>query len=356
MADKQKSTVDLYKNTNIFWMLNALFWFTHWFAWILIETRYITDYPANFIHLLQYTAPFLLTFGLRLLYKKYNLIQLKLTKLILKVIIHSLILGIMWVLFLFLLVFIFYGNITVVNISHEIANQLWLKSYTFAAWSTIYLGFKFYEALLLQKQNTEKAELLAESAQLEMLRYQLNPHFLFNTLNSARTLVQIDPPLAQEMLTQISEFLRYSLTDSKKNSIPLIKELEAINNYLDIEKVRFKEKLKIEYQIDPETHSSEIPVFLILPLIENAIKHGIKTSKLPLEILLKTSIIDGDMQINVINTGRWIERTESENNGSTGIGLKNVRRRLENMYGDNFLFEIFKDDNSTHVSIKIKKN
>ncbi|MBA4317041.1 MAG: hypothetical protein C0412_01440 [Flavobacterium sp.] len=213
---------------------------------------------------------------------------------------------------------------------------------------------KIYQEFILQKQNTEQAVSLAKSAQLEMLRYQINPHFLFNTLNSARTLVQVDPPQAEEMLTHISEFLRYSLSEGKKNSVPLVKEMEAIKIYLDIEKIRYRDNLTVEYTIDPKTEACEIPVFLILPLIENALKHGMKTTTLPLRMFIKAEVTDGYLQIDVVNTGKWIEAADNNTEANTGTGLQNVKRRLENSFKNNYEFNIIKDNDLIHVMLKIK--
>ncbi|MFH1043354.1 MAG: histidine kinase [bacterium] len=265
--------------------------------------------------------------------------------------------AVLWVIGLQILYYYFYNKILFQSvISRPVIRQVWFESYPFIAWSVIYLGIKIYEELVIQKQNTQRAIMLAQSAQLEMLRYQINPHFLFNSLNSARTLVQVDPPLAQEMLTLISEFLRYSLSEGSKTTVRLIKEMEAINAYLDIEKIRFKDNLMIDYIIEPQTENLEIPVFLILPLVENAIKHGMKTTTLPLKITVKTKLIDGYLQIDVINSGKWIEPLTGnlETNLGTGTGLKNVQKRLDHSYAGNYNFEIIKEDKLIFVVIKLK--
>ena len=169
----------------------------------------------------------------------------------------------------------------------NLKRQLFYQSYPFIAWSVIYVGYKFYKELVIQKQHTEQALLLAKSAQLEMLKYQLNPHFLFNTLSSLRGLIGSEPAKAKDMVTHISEFLRYSLLEGKKNDVPLYKEIEIIEQYLSIEKIRFNEDLIVEFDIAPETKELNIPIFLIHPLVENAIKHGMQTSPLPLRVWIK---------------------------------------------------------------------
>jgi two-component system, LytTR family, sensor kinase len=251
-------------------------------------------------------------------------------------------------------IYIFHGNPYFESVLPEFFRNIWNYGYLFCVWSAIYLGLKNYGEFILQKQNADRAESLAQNAQLEMLRYQINPHFLFNTLNSARTLVQVDPPQAEEMLTQISEFLRYSLSEGKKNSVPLAKELGAIKAYLDIEKIRFNNNLIVEYNVDPKAEMYDIPVFLILPLIENAIKHGMKTTSLPLKIYVNAKPVGSFLQIDIINTGKWIETTDFSTDANTGTGLQNVRRRLESSFKDNFEFNIIKENDLIHAMMKIR--
>lgn len=234
--------------------------------------------------------------------------------------------------------------------------NLFISIYPFFVWSILYFGFKIYEQLIFQRQNALRAEILAQSAQLETLRYQINPHFLFNTLNSARTLVQINPSVAQKMLTQISEFLRYSLSESKKSVVPLEKEIEAIGTYLDIEKIRFNENLIVDFRIDDNVKNIEIPVFLILPLVENAIKHGMKTTILPLKISVMAKKEDRYLCIEIVNSGKWIDNKESNTKCNTGTGLKNVEKRLENSYPGCYHFHIKKEEEFVHVILKIKIN
>jgi LytS/YehU family sensor histidine kinase len=232
---------------------------------------------------------------------------------------------------------------------------IWYRGYPFLLWSTIYFGYKFWEVWNEQKIRTERERLLAQAAQLEMLRYQLNPHFLFNTLSSLRALVRVNIEKAEEMITQISEFLRYSLLEGKNSEVPLSKEIEIVKHYLDIEKVRFGDKLIIDYQIDQLAEDYPVPVFLIHPLIENAIKHGMKSNILPLKIVLKAEVSDGSLNIDVINTGKWIESVPKEDTNNTGTGLKNTLKRLEHAYPNNHTFEILKGENTVHVRMKVKK-
>ena len=192
---------------------------------------------------------------------------------------------------------------------------------------------------------------------MEMLRYQLNPHFLFNSLNSIRALVEEDKKLARDMITELSEFLRYSLLHKDKAFVPLQNELEAVKHYFSIEKKRFEEKLDIQYQISDETNSCQVPSFLLHPLIENAVKYGMKTSKMPLRIRLTAQKTDFGLLLEVCNSGNWIDRSlEGRNKDGTGTGLANVRKRLENAFGSDFRFETTCQKDWVCIKVEIKED
>ena len=150
------------------------------------------------------------------------------------------------------------------------------------SWSVLYFGIKFFLEWDLQKDKAEKAIALAQSAQLQMLRYQLNPHFLFNSLNSVRALIAENKDTAKHMITELSEFLRYSLLSRNYSDVPLQDELDALKHYLAIQKKRYEDKLEVSFHIEPEVKEFPILCFLLHPLVENAVKYGMQTSPLPL--------------------------------------------------------------------------
>ncbi|MEI6457102.1 MAG: histidine kinase [bacterium] len=226
------------------------------------------------------------------------------------------------------------------------------------AWSTLYFSITWWLEWQYEKRRAEEAIHLARKSQFEMLRYQLNPHFLFNSLNSARALIDEDPRSAREMITELSEFLRYSLVDKDIAFRPLRDELRALQHYLSIEKKRFEEKLQINYEVDPLTAERPILGFLIHPLIENAIKYGMKTSESPLKLLIRTSLDKDYLVIRICNSGRWIE--EDQHDGTTGkgtgTGLVNVQKRLENAYPGRHYFRIEKSPDQVCIIIGINES
>lgn len=192
-----------------------------------------------------------------------------------------------------------------------------------------------------QKEKVLIATNLANEAQLQMLRYQINPHFLFNALNTIRSMVEEDKEVARKMITELANFFRYSLSHNGTTDT-LENEVNAIKNYLEIQKIRFEEKLIVEYDIDEELYSMKIPFFIILPLVENAIKFGLQTSKIPLNIKISAKI-NHHLEICVCNSGRLVENTK--NSDCTKTGIENTKKRLELYFPDNHSFKLFEEDN-----------
>jgi two-component system LytT family sensor kinase len=221
---------------------------------------------------------------------------------------------------------------------------------TLTAWSAIYFGFKYWQKGRTESENALQSMALADKAQLEMLRYQLNPHFLFNALNSIRASVDEDSTRAKEMITQLSEFLRYSLLHESTKQIPLGEEIEAVRNYLAIEKIRFEDKLEIVFAIEKRAEDFRVPCFLLNPLVENAIKHGLQTSAKLLKIKISARASDDGLILEVANSGKL--NNGFETNG-TKIGLKNVRERLEKLFGANGTFELFQDGDFVTARVEI---
>jgi len=205
----------------------------------------------------------------------------------------------------------------------------------------LYYLIRHWFDLKKQKEMTQVATNLANEAQLQMLRYQINPHFLFNALNTIRSMIEEDKTVARNMITELSNFFRYSLsqngtTDTFEN------EINAIKNYLEIQKIRFEEKLEVRYDIDKEIYQIRIPFFIILPLVENAIKFGLQSNQAPplsIKIIAKAN---SHLEISVHNTGRIIE--SDNNNEGTKTGIENTKKRLSLYFPDNYTFKLFEKD------------
>jgi len=191
--------------------------------------------------------------------------------------------------------------------------------------------FLFVSMTNLSEKKAKEARLesLIKETELKMLRSQINPHFLFNSLNSISSLTITDPEKARLMVINLSEFMRYALSRKDEQPVSLRSELENLQLYLDIEKVRFGEKLTTEENIEPRCLEFKIPVLLLQPLYENAVKHGVYESTDCVKIKTHAKIIDGFIEIIISNN---YDPAPSQKRG-TGTGLLNVTRRLELFYG-----------------------
>ncbi|MFT5234680.1 MAG: two-component system LytT family sensor kinase [Shewanella sp.] len=193
-----------------------------------------------------------------------------------------------------------------------------------------------------QQLITMRAQNIARDAQIKMLRYQLNPHFLCNTLNAINSLIEIEEPKkAQRMAIQLSKFLRYSLDNNPNTKITLENELNALNLYLEIEKTRFGERLILDFKIDKLSLQATIPSLLLQPIIENSMKHVIAKNENGGTISLYSSIIDHQLVLELSDSGsKSIDTKILKNSKGRGIGLRNIDERLKVLYGDNYLFEL----------------
>lgn len=185
--------------------------------------------------------------------------------------------------------------------------------------------------------------------ELKNLRTQLNPHFLFNSLNNIRALIELEPSKAKYAVTTLSNLLRKSLMMGKVNLVSIEDEIEIVSNYLDLEKIRFEERLRISWDIDPELTTLLIPPFSIQLLVENAIKHGISNLIEGGEICIRTKLINQTIVLQVENTGTL------KNEIDLGIGVENARRRLEIQYNGTATFDLYQDQNKVISKITIKQ-
>lgn len=211
------------------------------------------------------------------------------------------------------------------------------------------------EEVLVRIESQLKIARLSYELQMQMLRYQLDPHFLFNSLNSILTLIYINSELAAKMLRQLAAYLRYLLMNRSNLEISVAEEVAAIQDYLAIEKIRFDGKLIINVEIEAELGTYLMPAFLLQPLLENAIKYGLKTKSLPLEISLSIKLVRNSLCFCVANTGYWFKHLETDLPTATslGIGLKNIRKRLKQRYPGNHHFAISELEGWVKVEIEI---
>lgn len=209
-----------------------------------------------------------------------------------------------------------------------------------AGWSALYYGINYYLIVEEQIDQLQQLETQASSAQLAMLRYQLNPHFLFNTLNSISTLVLLkQTERANSMLNRLSSFLRYTLANEPTANVTLAQEIETLKLYLEIEKMRFEDRLRPSFDIDSRVDKARLPSLLLQPLVENAIKYAVTPKEDGAEIAITARLVGDRVQITVSDTGPGVHGTKLRSSLSTGVGLANIRDRLAQAFGPDHRFE-----------------
>ncbi|WP_343485487.1 histidine kinase [Allomuricauda sp. d1] len=216
------------------------------------------------------------------------------------------------------------------------------------AWLVTYLVIKLL--LKLNRDRIDRLELNTnlKQAQLNTLKGQINPHFMFNSLNNIRGLMLEDVEKSREMLTKLSEMLRYSLTKNNTNAIAVEEELEMVDNYIALSKIQFEDRLDFKKDVDSEAMQVQIPPMIIQLLVENATKHGISNLKKGGAISLDIHRNEKNLEIQVRNTG-----TLKIDKDSTQLGIKNIKQRLKLLYGEAGIFALTEENGEVVADIKI---
>jgi anti-sigma regulatory factor (Ser/Thr protein kinase) len=200
----------------------------------------------------------------------------------------------------------------------------------FVAWAAVFLALCYAAETQQAERRAARFRAAAQAAELRALRYQVNPHFLFNTLNSLSSLVMVDRrEEAERMILNLSTFFRTSLTADPAEDLPLYEEIRLQRLYLDIERVRFPERLQVEIEIPDELRTACVPALILQPLVENAIKYGVSRSREPVTIRIRAREDSAGLLIVVSDDGRPVDGADlAATAAGTGLGLRNVRDRL----------------------------
>ena len=207
-------------------------------------------------------------------------------------------------------------------------------------WSIIYFTFHYFE----RYNKSLQYEVAINEFELNNLKTQLNPHFIFNALNSIRALVDEDPKKSKLAITQLSNIMRNSLVLDMKKLISFEDEIQTVKDYLELESVRYEERLKVVYDIAPESVDFNIPPMMIQTLVENGIKHGVSKLTNGGEISIKTAVNDHKLEIQIRNSGQYIGKQRDD---QMGFGIQNTIKRLDLIYGDQSSFTIGNENNNT---------
>ena len=222
-------------------------------------------------------------------------------------------------------------------------------TYLLLCWTALYFSIKYYEAQRVQQAAALKAAALAQEAQLKMLRYQLNPHFLFNTLNAISTLILDNQNrTANNAVTRLSEFLRYTLDQDPVKKVTLRQEIEALDLYLGTERLRFGERLRIEYAIDGPALDALVPSLLLQPLLENSLKYAVSAREQGGSIRIEGRTRGAMLEVSVIDDGPGL-RDGAPTSERRGVGLRNTRERLSVLYGEHHRFAVL----NSHPGLRV---
>jgi two-component system LytT family sensor kinase len=226
-----------------------------------------------------------------------------------------------------------------------------ISTYLLLCWSGLYFAVKYYESKQQQQEAVLKAVTLAQEAQLKMLRYQLNPHFLFNTLNAISTLILDNQNRkANHAVMRLSEFLRYTLDQDPMKRVTLRQEIEALDLYLGTERLRFGDRLRLEYAIEGGALDALVPSLLLQPLLENALKHAVSPREQGGMVRIEGRARGAMLEISVVDDGPGLSDRSPPAERRGGVGLRNTRERLAVLYGDHYRFAVL----NSHPGLRVE--
>jgi two-component system LytT family sensor kinase len=342
----------MYKKQNIYWSCQLIGWlFYTAINLFFFKLSYKTNALDVIIFLLWFPLGLSITHLYRAVINKLTILNSKILFQLPFIVFSS-----------FLMSFIFFVfNVFIIKLFSDINYQLdYVAAISkilslmliFIIWSVIYFGFHYFDNYKKTEIQNLKLEANKNEIELNTLKSQLNPHFMFNSLNSIRALVDEDPKKAKTAITQLSNILRNTLMMHKNKFIAFEEEIKLVTDYLALEHIRYEERLTFDLDIDPKTLQIPIPPMMIQTLVENAIKHGISHLVDGGEIIIKATLEDDTFKISVKNTGQIISNITS----LKGVGVENTTNRLQILYGNKakFKLENFDDKNViTEVSIKL---
>jgi two-component system, LytTR family, sensor kinase len=347
----KSDVIEPLKRKNLYWISQI----SGWSLFVIINLLIISSFetlPLNRIVLWILLGILGIAFShlYRLYLKKNNWTNFTLKKIIPRILIASFVVA--------LIIYIpVYGSGYLLGVEREekhltaaiIASTLNITS-VMLVWSLIYFAIHYFE-------NSKKAEietLIFEAAvkdfELKTLKAQLNPHFMFNAMNSIRALIEEDPQNAKDAITKLSNLMRYTLKIERTETVSLAEELKTIQDYLDLEKIRFEERLNYNIKSTPDADRVEIPPMMVQTLVENGIKHGISKITAGGEVDVEAKVSNSNLIVEIRNTGKFDEEALKN---SSGFGVSNTKHRLSLLYGENASLTLTNENNNT-VLTKLK--
>ena len=321
-----------------FWLLHAAGWLAYGIA---MAVSRIGVFPLSFMIVAKgilMVSGFVLSLGLRYAYRPLIRRGTPLVALVATAVVASYVVSTAWTAFDNLIAVPLYAAFGLRqpvfrNVMQVFSGTVY-NAFTMLAWSVLYIGIRYYAALQAERERSLSAEAAAQRAQLEALRYQINPHFLFNSLNAVSTLVtERRNDEAARMLSRVSDFLRLTLSAPVRDEVALADEIDYVKQYLEIERVRFGDRLRVEIDIASDVWEAAVPPFVLQPLIENAVRHAIAPREFGGAITIEGERSGDTLRVSIVDDGPGVA-DGSRSNGNGRIGLTNTRDRLRVLYGN----------------------
>lgn len=312
-----------------------IYWYCQLFGWFFYITvnsvffglSYKSGYKEYLMFFLTLLFGIAITHFYRSLLISLKILSLSLAKQLISIVIFSFVKGVIFC-FITLGLYKSFGFITYELSALDIVSSILNFTVIFCLWNIIYFGFHYFQNYKLAEINSLRYLAASKESELNSLKAQLNPHFIFNCMNSIRALIDENPGNAKDAVTRLSNILRNTLLMDKRKEIQLKDEIGLVKDYLDLEHIRYEERLNYEFVIQEEVTNMNIPPFIIQTQVENAIKHGISVFPGNGMIRIEAFRIDDNLKIIVSNTGKL-----SSEKPLTGVGFKNSIQRLELLYG-----------------------
>ena len=331
---------------------NHIYWYCQFVGWsfyIAINSIFFTgskveEYVVYFVMLLAGIA---ISHGYRQLIVKLDVLSKKIPFQLIFIVVFSFIKGALFFMVIVAQWFLMgynLENLGIVKVTEYVLNF----SGVFIIWNIIYFGFHYFQNYRRAEINSLRYLAASRESELKSLKAQLNPHFIFNSMNSIRALIDEDPIRAKTAVTRLSNILRNTLVLERNREISLEQEMQLVNDYLDLEKIRYEERLNVQIEIDNDLRYQQMPPFIIQAQIENAIKHGISKFPGPGTIVIRAFKREDKMMLEVKNTGKLNTQTPL-----TGVGFKNSIQRIELLYGKNAAITIHEANDWVIVEIAL---
>jgi sensor histidine kinase YesM len=344
-----------------YWILQAFGWASFFVLNQILFISFLDLLDGLIVNAFMVGVGFILSHLYRSLIHYQGWKDFPIKKLVLRVILASILLGGLWTLIAIPFNIYFLGEAGM-SYASETENTglspalgafaIWTNfSIIIFGWSLIYFGYHFFDRLKKTEVEKWRLELAVKEAELMALKAQINPHFIFNSLNNIRSLILEDADKARDMITHLSDLMRYAIQFSKQETVTVARELEVVKDYLDLESIQFEERLRYQIHCEPGCAELRIPPMVIQLLVENAVKHSLAILEGGGEILVNIFKAEGNLKIEVKNTGQIRPST-----GRKGIGLNNASERLKILFGEESNLKLENTDEnmvSAQVSIPL---